>query len=375
MSLNRDAGVDYSVLGNFKKMMVKVAERTRHLCERRSVFITSLLNAHSCCHEVCTDKPHRMLTGIEGLGNKADIARRLNALGIPDPAGRAHFGGVGIDTLLVGVNDNLAHGGLPVVVCDEITAGSSSFFTSPAAAGLAWSFEQGCNIMGCAMGQGESAPYVYLLKEEGVSASISVTSIVMPRENLIDSVNVRAGDVMIGFMSAGLQANGISPTIRFAENLPEGFATPLNGHTLGEECLIATRSYVGLMSALQQAGVWINGCLPVTGNAVRKLGIDGRYHFRVTDWPKDEKLPPLFQFYLNRGVSRADMAETYNCGIGWITMVPQDQVDMAMKVAAVTKVDGSDTEFYTPMIIGRVEKGVPGTSFDAWGVELPPPHE
>jgi len=182
--------------------------------------------------------------------------------------------------------------------------------------------------------------------------------------------------VMIGFMSPGLQANGISPTIRFAETLPEGFATPLNGHTLGEECLIATRSYVGLMAALQKAGVLINGCMPVTGNAVRKLGVDERYHFRVTDWPKDDKLPPLFQFYLNRGVARADMAETYNCGIGWIIMVSPSEVDLIMKVASRTVVDGSPSEFYTPMVIGRVEEGAPGTTFGPWGdIEMPPPHE
>ena len=351
-----------------------------HLPERRGVYLMPLFNAHACCFDVPPGTSYRPLTNIEGLGNKAIIAMYLLELGLKDPTGHAFFGGLGIDIMLVGINDCLAHGGLPVIVCDEITCGSSAFFTSPEASGLAWSFEQGCHMMGCAMGQGESAPYKFLMKADGVpyapSGTISVIALAMPCENLINSIQVQAGDVMIGFPSSGLHANGISPTIQFASTLPEGFATPLNGHTLGEECLVATRSYVGLMEALQQAGVKINGCLPVTGNAVRKLGVDDRYHFRVTDWPNDESLPPLFQFYLDHGVRREDMAETYNCGIGWIIMVPPSQVDTIMMVSARTKVDGSDTEFYNPMVIGKVEKGSPGTTFEPWGgIELPPPHE
>jgi phosphoribosylaminoimidazole (AIR) synthetase len=379
MSLNKDAGVDYALMGGFKEQMCQVSAQSARFAERRGVFVIRTANAHAGCWVYRGGKPHYMLETIEGLGNKAIIAMMLDQLGLKDPTGEYFFAGLGIDTLLVGVNDMLSHGALPVIITDEVCSGTSDFFASPQAGALARSFLRGLKMMGCAMVQGEAPTYVYLLNPKpgmphAPSMSIHVTGIVAPRSRFISGVDVRPGDGLIGFPSSGLHANGISPVVRLALSLKEGFGAAVNGWTLGQECLIATRSYVGLMEALHKARITIHACTPITGNGPRKLGVDERFHFNITNWPSDDQLPPLFPYLMSQGVSRQDMAETFNCGIGLVLTAPPKETDKIMKIGQRTKIDGEKGS-YNPMVIGKVVAGKPGTTFKPWGLELAPPHE
>ena len=374
---NAKAGVDYSMIRPFKDLMVEIGRRTRHLPEKRGVFILPGVNTHAVGFEYRYGGSHCWVSTKEGLGNKAWIAMLLNHLKHPDPTGKFHFGGIGIDTFLMGANDNAAHGGIPVVLMDEVSVGVDAWFAGPQATALATSFERACVMHDCAMGQGESPAYKYLMKaaepvEAAPSLSVCVVGLVAPSSRYVSGENVRPGDLLIGAVASGLHANGISPVIRRVIPLPDGFLTKLNGRTVGEEALIPTRSYVGLVSGLLDAGIDVHAFLPMTGDGIGKLGSDERYHYRVDRWLPEGKIPPLFRFMMEIGVDKKDMAETFNMGIGYVAIIPRKEAERAVEVISQTPIIG-EVGCYEPMVIGSVEDGPPGTYFKPWDLHLAPP--
>ena len=376
-SENAIAGVDYGVIKPFKDLMVEVCKRTRHLCENREVHILSTVNGHGVPYEYRGHGKPIWVATKEGLGNKAWIAMLLNKLGVEDPTGQFHMGGIGIDTFRMGSNDNATHGAQSVILTDEVSCGIDEFFGSPMANALANSFERACVIAGCAMGQGESPAYKYLMQsfppvEYAPSLSVCVIGIVPPTKNYISGEQVRPGDVLIGFPSSGLHANGISPVIRRVLDLPDGFLTKLNGRTVGEECLIPTRSYSGLVEALLNADVNVHAFLPMTGDGIGKFASDDRFHYYIHSWPPEDEMPPLFRFMEEIGMPSEGIAKTFNCGIGYVAIVPPNEIPKVMDIGCKTKIDGEEG-YYNPMLIGAVEEGDAGTYFGPWNLHLPPP--
>ncbi len=374
---NAAAGVNYGVIKPFKDSMVGVSKRTRHLCEKRGVFILPTTNGHGVPYEYRGDGNPVWVATKEGLGNKAWIAMLLNQLGLEDPTEQFHMGGIGIDTFRMGSNDNATHGAQSVILTDEVSCGVDEFFGSEPANALADSFERACVISGCSMGQGESPAYRYLMQsfppvKYAPSLSVCVIGIVPPGKKYISGEAVRPGDFLIGFPSSGLHANGISPVIRRVMELPEGFLTKLNGRTVGEECLIPTRSYSGLVEALIDADVDVHAFLPMTGDGIGKFASDDRFHYDVREWLPEEKMPPLFRFMEEIGMPREGIAKTFNCGIGYVVIVPFHEVEKVFDIGNKTKIDGEEG-FYNPTFLGEVEEGDAGTYFAPWGLNLPPP--
>lgn len=373
---NALAGVDYSKIKGFKDLMIGVAQRTVHLPEKRDVFITPATNGHGVAYEYRGHMSHLWVATKEGLGNKAWIAMLLNQLGLKDPIGQFHFGGIGIDTFLMGANDNAAHGAMPVILTDEVSCGSDEFFGTPQAEALAGSFERACFVASCAMGQGESPAYRYLMNavppvKYAPSLSVCVIGIV-PSRHHISGERVHPGDVLIGVPSSGLHANGISPVIRWIMKLPDGFLTKLNNRTVGEEALIPTRSYIGFVEALLENEVDVHAFLPITGDGIGKLASDPRFHYTVHSWLPEDKIPPLFRFMREIGMPPKSIAETFNNGIGYVAIVPPVEVQKVLAIGAKTPIDG-EAGNYDPMVIGKVEEGEAGTYFAPWSLHLLPP--
>ncbi len=375
---NALAGVDYSVIKPFKDLMCEVARKTMYLSQRRNVSIIPATNSHGVGYEYTGDERRVIWVATkEGLGNKAWIAMLLNQLGLEDQTGQFHFGGLGIDAFLMGANDNAAHGAMPVILTDEVSCGSDEFFGTPQARALAASFERACFMAGCSLGQGESPAYKYLMKAEppvkyAPSMSVAVIGIATPFRRYVTGEKVRPGDILIGFSSSGLHANGISPVIRRVMTLPDNFLTKLNGRTVGEEALIPTRSYIGLVDALLEAKVDVHAFLPITGSGIGKLGSDKRYSYTVHSWLPEDRIPPLFRFMLEIGMARKDAAETFNCGIGYVVIIPKNEVQRVMDIGCKTPIDDEEG-YYDPIEIGYVNEGATGTIFAPWGLDLAPP--
>lgn len=358
------AGVDYRAIDPFKKIMTETGKRTLFFPRRHDVYVKPL--EHGAAYRYGGKLPHTWCQTQEGLGNKNWIAEWMYQYA---GTGKTYYRGIGIDVVLMAVNDVIAQGAMPVVYTDEVAAGDSEWFEDEKRArDLAEGYYSVCEMVGMALPAGESPSLRYLIKAEppvksAPSLSGCVTGIVAPSSRLITGQGVQSGDHIIGVTSSGLHANGISLVIKRALALPEKFLTKLpNGNTLGEEALIPTRSYVALVETLLEAEIDIHALLPGTGSGVSKIAFDEQpFTYRIHTWVE---VPPLFQFIRELGVSLKDCLTTFNWGIGYYIFVPPLEVKCTIRIGRRAK--------YDLVEIGRVEKGERKVIFEPENIILAP---
>ncbi len=347
------AGVDYAKIEPFKMAMVSAGRRTLAFPNKRGVYIEpGSLGAHGVVYRYTRATHHFWCTTQEGLGNKNWIAEWMYQHA---GTGRTYYEGIGIDTALMAANDVICQGALPVIYTDEVAAGDSEWFMDQKRSrDLAESFYQACKMCGMALPAGESPALRYLVRAEppvrsAPSLSGCVTGIIAPQRRVVTGEKLAVGDRILGATSSGLHANGISLVIKRALTLKDKFLHQLpNGKTLGEEALIPTRSYVGLVEALQEANIEIHSLLGGTGGGISKIAYAKRaFTYRVKKWVNET--PPIFQFMRQAGVSLKDCLTTFNWGVGFYVFVPETEADRAIKVARKAGYDLLD--------LGQVEKG------------------
>ncbi|OGG48286.1 hypothetical protein A2678_00195 [Candidatus Kaiserbacteria bacterium RIFCSPHIGHO2_01_FULL_53_31] len=363
--------VDYTKIEPFKAAMMATAKRTSRFPEARQVsVITDVFHAHGGIYQYNGRHPHLWCQTTEGLGNKNWIAEWMYQFA---GTGETYYRNIGIDAAMMAVNDCIAQGALPVAYTDEVASGDSEWFQDKKrSADLAEGFYEACKMSGMALVAGESPALKYLIRPEppvksAPSLSGCVTGLIAPARNLIDGSKLKTGDFIIGIMSSGLHSNGVSLVIKRAMGLKDQFLTRLpNGNTFGEEALIPTRCYVGLIEILLKNEVDVHALLPGTGSGVGKVAFDHRPHtYRIYDWPE---VPPIFLFMRELGVSERDCLTTFNWGVGYYVFVPGHEVSRVLTAARIAG--------YEALEIGRVKDGDRRTVFEPIkGMVLPPPGE
>ena len=157
----------------------------------------------------------------------------------------------------------------------------------------------------------------------------------------IDGSEIKSGDVVIGLSSSGVHSNGYALIHRLIEKHQWDTNALLSedpqGRTLGEALLEPTRIYVKTIQALlKQMPDVVKGMAHVTGgglagNLERPLS-DGLMAVLMEDqWQK----PAIFKKLLSAsGVSKADLFETFNMGIGFCVVVDKSQVQSVLRFLA-----------------------------------------
>jgi phosphoribosylformylglycinamidine cyclo-ligase len=354
------SGVDYSKIEPFKMAMVRAGKRTLAFPNRRGVHVDAeSVGAHGAVYEYRGGLPHLWCLTQEGLGNKSWIAEWMYQHA---GTGRTYYEGIGIDTALMAANDVICQGALPVVFTDEVAAGDSEWFADEKrSADLAESFYRACEMCGMALPAGESPALRYLVKAEppvrsAPSLSGSVAGLIAPKERMVTGEKLAVGDRIIGAPSSGLHANGVSLVIQQALTLKDQFLHVLpNGRTLGEEALVPTRSYVGLVEALLEERIEIHALLGGTGGGIAKIAYAKRpFTYRVKRWV--DEVPPLFLFLRETGVSLHDCLTTFNWGIGFYAFVPEKE--------AARTIEAGRQAGYGLIDLGQVEPGARSVVFE-----------
>jgi len=316
-----------------------------------------------------------LVSGTDGVGTKLKLAQELN-----------RHDTVGIDLVAMCVNDVLTSGAQPLFFLDYLATGQlNSEQLTQVVAGIA----QGCRQSGCALLGGETAemPGFYQPGEYDL-AGFCVG--IVERSELLDGSQVRVGDVAIGLASQGVHSNGFSlvrkivresfgktqllantadegvevtPTLQLPESSaakPEYTsnwdARPelLAGRTLGEVLLTPTQIYVKPVLEARRAGIKIHGMAHITGgglpeNLPRCLGAGQSVQVDLNNWT----IPPIFQWLADAGqVSIGEMFNTFNMGIGFVLIVPPEQVEQSL-----SWLESQDIAAY---IIGEVIDGAGG---------------
>jgi phosphoribosylformylglycinamidine cyclo-ligase len=168
-----------------------------------------------------------------------------------------------------------------------------------------------CRAAGVALVGGETAELPGIYADGELDFAGTCVGIVA-RDDLIDGSTIAPGDVVIGFPSAGVHANGFTLVRRVLED--EDYDGP--------DLLAPTRLYLDVARALRsraKAFVHVTGG-GILGNLERVLP-DGRT--AALDWDGWER-PPVFH-WLARHVDEDELRRVFNLGIGWCAVVADAQ--------------------------------------------------
>ncbi len=255
-----------------------------------------------------------LVASTDGVGTKIKIAAQLG-----------HFESVGQDLVTLNVNDIITRGAKPLFFLDYIAFSNlDTQRLDNLMRGIAW----GCREVGCALISGETAqmPQVYSGDEMDLAGFVVGA---VERDQLLESKNIEAGNVLVGVPSSGLHTNGFS-LVRQVFNT-DGEPNVLYrhfdelGHQLGEELLVPHRSYYPMLAPV--LGL-INGLAHITGG-----GLPGKLPAILPDglaaeinsgsWP----VLPIFKIIQKEGgISDDEMHRVFNMGLGMVAVCPEDNV-------------------------------------------------
>jgi len=259
-----------------------------------------------------------LVSGTDGVGSKLKLAIDANK-----------HDTIGIDLVAMCANDIIVQGAEPLFFLDYFATGHLNIDTAEC---IIQSIGEGCQQAGAALVGGETAemPGMYA-KDDYDLAGFCVG--IVEKAKLIDGAKTRAGDRLIGLASSGPHANGYSLIRKILETTPANLQEDLdfNGQSLANALLTPTKIYVKSLLALMQY-TDISFLSHITGggfyeNLPRVIPAGLSAHIDMQSWP----MPALFQWLQQRGnITKSEMYTTFNCGIGMVACVRQNDVDKTL---------------------------------------------
>ncbi|PMM19484.1 phosphoribosylformylglycinamidine cyclo-ligase [Vibrio breoganii] len=307
----KDAGVDIDA-GNALVDKIKGAvKRTR-----RSEVMGGIGGFGALCELPTKYKQPVLVSGTDGVGTKLRLALDMKK-----------HDTIGIDLVAMCVNDLIVQGAEPLFFLDYYATGKLDVDT---AADVVAGIAEGCVQSGCALIGGETAemPGMY----EGDDYDVAGFCVgVVEKEDIIDGTKVAAGDALIAVGSSGPHSNGYSLVRKILEVSNADLNQDLEGKPLGEHLLEPTKIYIKsalkmiekhdihAISHITGGGFWEN--IPRVLPEGTKAVIDGN----SWNWPT------IFNWLQENGnVTTHEMYRTFNCGVGLIVALPQDQAEQAV---------------------------------------------
>ncbi|WP_343986529.1 phosphoribosylformylglycinamidine cyclo-ligase [Kangiella japonica] len=257
-----------------------------------------------------------LVAGTDGVGTKLRLALDLQK-----------HDTVGIDLVAMCVNDLIVQGAEPLFFLDYYATGKLDVdVASDVVTGIA----EGCLQSGCSLIGGETAEMPGMYEGDDYDLAGFCVGIV-DKKKIIDGSRVKAGDVLLGLASSGPHSNGYSLIRKILEvsgaDVNQEFE---NGKTLGETLLEPTKIYVKPLLRLFKE-VEIKALSHITGgglqeNLPRVLPKSAKAVVNTNAW----SMPKVFQWLQQEGnVDRLEMYRTFNCGIGMILVVSEDNAEKA----------------------------------------------
>lgn len=279
-----------------------------------------------------------LVSGTDGVGTKLKLAFMMDK-----------HDTVGIDLVAMCVNDILTLGAEPLFFLDYFATGK---LKSEKAKDVVKGIVDGCKEAGCALIGGETAEMPGFYGEDEYDLAGFAVGIVN-RDDIIDGSQIKEGDAIVGLASSGLHSNGYSLARKvFFEvaKLDIGSYIQELGTTIGEELLKPTKIYVKAFNVLKEK-IHIHGMAHITGGGivgnVPRIIRDG---FTAVIKENSWQIPTVFNIIKRLGnVPDNDMKKTFNLGIGYVIVLPEENSDFSI---SILKQYGFDAYH-----IGFIEKG------------------
>ena len=260
-----------------------------------------------------------LVATTDGVGTKLKLAI---ALGRHDT--------IGIDLVAMCVNDLVVQGATPLFFLDYYATGRLDVDVGRAiVSGIA----SACREVNCALIGGETAELPGLYAEQDYDlAGFAVGAV--ERDRVITGEGVVPGDLVLGLASSGFHSNGFSLVRRVVElsGLPLEGPAPFHANSsadaqsLGEALLTPTKLYVRVcLDMVAEGGV--KAFAHITGgglleNIPRVLPEGTGVSLDAACW----SLPPAMAWLASTGgVRRAELARTFNAGIGMVAVCAPDR--------------------------------------------------
>ena len=261
-----------------------------------------------------------LVSGTDGVGTKLKLALAMK-----------RHDTIGIDLVAMCVNDIVVTGAEPLFFLDYYASGKLDVDVATA---VVTGIARGCELAGAALTGGETAemPGMYDADEYDL-AGFSVG--IVEKDRIISPHRVAVGDVLIGLASSGPHSNGYSLIRKIIEVTGADLEQELDGRPLGETLLAPTRIYVKPLLALHQQ-LDIHALAHITGgglleNLPRVLPDGTKAVVDASSW----SYPAVFDWLQQQGgVAPQEMLRTFNCGVGMVVCVAQEDADRALELLA-----------------------------------------
>ena len=265
-----------------------------------------------------------LVSGTDGVGTKLKLALQLD-----------RHDTIGIDLVAMCVNDLLVCGAEPLFFLDYYATGKLDVDT---AATVVSGIGEGCKLANCALIGGETAEMPGMYQDEDYDLAGFCVGVVEEAE-VITGKNVSEGDVLIALASSGAHSNGYSLVRKVIEVSGVDVTTSdetLDDQPIADALMAPTRIYVKAIKALQDTlgSSSLHAMSHITGggltdNLPRVLPDHLAASIDTTSWQFSE----LFNWLQTEGnISQAEMYRTFNCGVGFVIVVPEQQADKAIEI-------------------------------------------
>ena len=330
----KDAGVDINAGNALVERIKPEVKRTT-----RAEVIGGLGGFGALCAIPSKYKEPVLVSGTDGVGTKLRLAIDLKK-----------HDTIGIDLVAMCVNDLVVQGAEPLFFLDYYATGKLDV---DVAADVVKGIADGCVQSGCALVGGETAemPGMYHAGDYDL-AGFCVG--VVEKSEIIDGSRVKNGDALIALGSSGPHSNGYSLVRKVIDVAGVNPATELlDNKPLSEHVLAPTKIYVkSVLALIKQADVHAIAHLTGGGfweNIPRVLPKNTKAVIDEKSW----KWPSVFNWLQEKGnIDTYEMYRTFNCGVGMVIALPQEQVETAL---AILKQAGENA-----WLIGHIEHAEDG---------------
>lgn len=313
----KDAGVDIDAGEALVSRIKSVAKATS-----RKEVVGGLGGFGALCRIPQGYKSPLLVSGTDGVGTKLKLALDFNK-----------HDTIGQDLVAMCVNDLLVCGAEPLFFLDYYATGKLDVDTAES---VIKGIGDGCLLANCALIGGETAEMPGMYQDEDYDLAGFCVGVV-EEDEVITGENVKEGDVLIGIASSGVHSNGYSLVRKVMEVAKTDTNTEtIDGKSIKDVLLAPTKIYVKSIQALQKTlgNANLHAMAHITGgglteNLPRVLPDDLTAQIDVNSWA----FPPVFAWLQEKGnIEQMEMYRTFNCGVGFVVVLPKDKADEAIKL-------------------------------------------
>jgi phosphoribosylformylglycinamidine cyclo-ligase len=300
----KDAGVDIKKIKRTQATIGRLISSTHRLQNR--VKVMSGFGHYAGIVEIADGK--LLATHTDGVGTKVIIAQMMK-----------RYDTVGIDCVAMNVNDIICTGAVPISFVDYIAANrNDQEILKQIVRGLV----KGAKKAMVPIVGGETAILPDLISGKNFSFDLAGMTVgILRKQELILGDMITPGDIIIGVRSSGLHSNGYSLARRVLLS-KYSLRDKIRGlGILGDALLKPTEIYVQpVLQAIRECD--IHGLAHITGGSFTKLLRLKKTGYMLDNLPE---APELFQIIENQDIEKEEMYKTFNMGIGFCLIVPEEE--------------------------------------------------